>query len=143
MATKAQIENLLKQFEQIHPVKFFKCMDDTMAGAGAVLKVLYESGEVLTAGRLSEELGVSTARVAVLLKKMAAKGLIDKERGVLDARITYVKLTELGTKTIQEMQSEMYRQIGIVIDTIGEERMQEFVKTAALIEDIVTPPRFN
>ena len=47
MATIAQIERMLAELERIHPVAFFRRMDETQAGIGAVL-----------------------------IRKMAAKGLI-------------------------------------------------------------------
>lgn len=143
MATEAQVEMILKRVECAFPIDFFKRIDEGQAGIGAVLRLLYESGESVTAGRISDELGVSTARVAVLIKKMVSKGLVTKERGVIDARITIVKLTEFGTKTYEEIRNDMYRQVGIVIDTIGEARLMEFFAIGEEIRNAVSPPKFN
>ena len=78
MATDKQILNMLKQMTSAHPAELFKHMDDTRAGIGAVLKLLYTADAPITAGMISERLNVSTARVAVVLKKMDAKGLFTK-----------------------------------------------------------------
>lgn len=142
MATEAQIERMLKRLERVHPVDCFKRIDEVQAGIGAVLRLLYESNEAVTAGRISEVLGVSTARVAVLIRKMVSKGLIIKEHGVMDARITIVRLTEFGTQTFEKMKEDLYRQMGIVIDTIGEERLIEFITIAEEIQGTITPPKF-
>ena len=72
MATTAQIERMLAELEGIHPVAFFRRMDETQAGIGAVLRLLHTSEEEITAGKISEVLNISTARVAVLIRKMAA-----------------------------------------------------------------------
>ena len=77
------------------------------------------------------------------LKKMASKGLITKEHSPIDARITLVKLTEYGAKTIEEMRDGMYQQMGIVIDTVGEERLLEFITIAEEIKNAITPPKFD
>ena len=114
-------------------------MDETKAGIGAVLRLLNDARETVTAGRISEILGVSTARVAVLLKKMEAKGLITKERDSADARITVVRLTELGGDKIAQMHSEMYRQIGHIIDVVGEARLIEFIEIAGEIQKAIIP----
>ena len=142
MATIAQIERMLAELERIHPVAFFRRMDETQAGIGAVLRLLHTSEEEITAGKISEVLNISTARVAVLIRKMAAKGLITKARSSADARVTMVGLTELGVRTVEEMRREMYRQMGLVIDAVGEERLREFLKIATEIRAAVNPPQF-
>ncbi len=142
MATIAQIERMLAELERIHPVAFFRRMDETQAGIGAVLRLLHTSEEEITAGKISEVLNISTARVAVLIRKMAAKGLITKARSSADARVTMVGLTELGVRTVEGMRREMYQQMGLVIDAVGEERLREFLKIAAEIRAAVNPPQF-
>ena len=142
MATIAQIERMLAELERIHPVAFFRRMDETQAGIGAVLRLLHTSEEEITAGKISEVLNISTARVAVLIRKMAAKGLITKARSSADARVTMVGLTELGVRTVEGMRREMYQQVGLVIDAVGEERLREFLKIAAEIRAAVNPPQF-
>lgn len=137
MATKSQIEMVLREFKKIHPphpVSLLQRIDETQEGVGAVLCLLHESDETVTAGRVSEVLGVSTARVAVLLKKMAAKGLITKGHDPADARVTVVSLTEQGRESIREIEGELYRQTGLVIDRVGEERVLEFIAIAQEIQ---------
>ena len=143
MACKAQIELVLAKMREVYPDKFFKCMDETQAGIGAVLRLLYESDGTATAGRISDLLQVSTARVAVLIKKMSAKGLVTKERGVVDARRTIVRLTACGEQVIKEMQEMLYRQIGLAIDTVGEERLLDFIQTAKELQRAMEPPDFH
>ncbi len=141
MATREEIDQVFRRLEQIKPSFLFKRADEVQAGIGAVLKLLYESSQPVTAGNISDELNVSTARVAVLIRKMAAKGLVTKEHGLLDARVTYVKLTELGEKTICEMREDLDQVLGSVIDAVGLERLQEFLDIADEIGKAVRPPR--
>lgn len=142
MATKAQIAMVLEEFKKIHPPHpsgFLQRIDERQEGVGAVLCLLHESEDTVTAGRISEVLGVSTARVAVLLKKMAAKGLITKERAPSDARVTVVELTEQGKAAIREIEEEIFRQMGLVIDKVGEERVLEFITITKEIQNAVAP----
>ncbi len=139
MAKASQIESIFERLEKINAKAAFNCVDETKAGIGAVLRLLNDARETVTAGRISEILGVSTARVAVLLKKMEAKGLITKERDSGDARITVVRLTELGGDKIAQMHSEMYRQIGHIIDVVGEARLIEFIEIAGEIQKAIIP----
>lgn len=140
MATREQIEMVLDKMEKANPVEFFKKVDETQAGVAAVLRLLYESRGVVTAGKISELLNVSTARVAVLLKKMVNKGLITKEQDVADGRVTIVKLTELGNTIVCEMREDMYAQVGHIIDVVGEERVMEFISIAEEIRVAAKKP---
>ena len=120
-----------------------KCVRHTRAGIGAVLCLLYEADGALTAGKISDLLQISTARVAVLIKKMDAKGLVTKERGIVDARRTIVRLTACGEQLVQEMQDVLYRQIGLAIDAVGEERLLDFIETAKELRCVMEPHDFR
>lgn len=40
-----------QKMQECHPAELFRCMDDTKAGLGAVLRILYTAKEPVTAGR--------------------------------------------------------------------------------------------
>lgn len=143
MATREQIELLRKYFEESSPVEFFKTVDSKQVGMEAILSLLYEAKKAITAGMISEAMGVSTARVAVLLRKMSEKGLITKETYALDARVTVVRLTERGEDIVRRRQEEALSRIGEVIDKVGMERMLEFARTSKEIRSIMKRPDFD
>ena len=137
MATQEQIKTLLDELLQADPTDFQKRMDEVSYGIGAVLRFLYFSeGTVVTAGKISEYMGISTARVAVLLKKMTAKGLIEKEHDAADARVTVVTLSDTGRAAVEKMRGNLYAHIGKLIDGIGMDRMMEFVEVIKEIHAI-------
>lgn len=126
--TKEETEKLAEEFIRSRPMRFLKDVNATNAGIGLVLKLLHISTEgKLTAGDISESMGVSTARVAVLLKKMEKKGLIVKESDKTDARVTVVCLSEEGRKKASEMQRNMLERISTVIDKLGEDKFRQFI----------------
>lgn len=143
MATREQVEKVLEKMERLHAANLLKSFDDVRMGMGAVLRLLHESEETVTAGRISGFMGVSTARVAALLNKMAARGLITRESHANDARITVVRLTPLGEKTVTQMKDGIYRQAERVIDRVGEKRLMEFFDTADEIQSVVSPPEID
>lgn len=106
MATQEQIRRIFQKMRESHPKEFFHHMDETQAGIGAVLRLLYIEKKPVTAGKISDTLGISTARVAVLLRKMESRGLIIKEKNPLDARVTIVRLTDI-TRLVQTEGSTM------------------------------------
>lgn len=124
MATEEEIQKFMDMMDQMHPIQDFNKIDATKAGIGAVMRFLDESGRPVTAGEISEQLHVSTARVAVLLKKMEAKGFIVRKSHDRDARITMVCLTEEGEKIIRKIHQGMKKNVEKMIDQIGTERLE-------------------
>lgn len=140
MATKEQIEIVMKDFQDAHPVDFYYKINETRAGIGAVLRFLYESEGTVTAGKISAYMGVSTARVAILLKKMTAKGLIIKETDKADARVTVVRLSEYGEEAVEKVIRDIYHQVNVVIDKVGMERMLEYAQISREIKEAIKAP---
>lgn len=137
MATQAQIEILLEVLQKAPPSEHFQKIDKSTMGIRAILRYLSESSEQATAGEISKALGVSTARVAVLLKKMVAKNLLEKQSDPADGRLVVVRLSSLGNDTARRLRSEMYTQLGILIDGIGMERMLEFAAISREIRAVM------
>lgn len=128
MISKERIEYIAKELSKAHPTNFFKIINNFNAGIGFVLKLLYTSNNTcLSAGEISEAMCVSTARVAVLLKKMEKQDLIVKEENPLDARVTIVRLTENGKNIAKKMKENMIANIEKVVDKIGEEKILQFI----------------
>ena len=88
-------------------------------------------------------MNVSTARVTVLLKKMTAKGLITKENDTTDSRITIVRLSPSGKTVIDKINRKMRQKIEKVIDTIGMDKMREFISLSEKIQSIMGKPEKN
>lgn len=143
MASQEEIERLLRQIRTIGPFEMFKNIDRSEAGINAVLRCLYESEETVTAGKLSEKLEISTARVAVLLKKMAVKGLIERKCDPSDGRVVVVKLSEYGEETARKNIEDVYARVNEMIDKIGMERMLEFVAISREIHSLMTNTKFD
>ncbi len=141
MASEEQIRMMLTKMAQAHPIELFKCMNEVKAGIGAVLRLLYETGEPMSAGAISKKIGISTARVAVLLKKMEQKGMIKKEQSSEDARVTMVQLTEFGRTNIEKMKQELFLQMGQIIDHVGEERLMEYFEVSEEIRNTIKMPK--
>lgn len=130
MATQEQIEQISTLLEGAHPVDLFQKMHTSEAGIGAGLRFLYESDRAVTAGDISRFMHVSTARVAVLLRKMELKGYILRAPGPTDARTTLITLSPLGRQTAEDMRADFHRRLSTVIDQVGIEKMMEFISIA-------------
>lgn len=141
MATNEQIEILLEKFKKAPPSECFQNSDMNTAGIRAILKLLNETDERITAGKIREYMKVSTARVAVLLKKMVAKGLIERENDLTDGRIVVVKLSADGKQLADRLKEDLYIHIGDMIDKVGMERMLEFAAISNEIHAVMRTSR--
>lgn len=129
MATTEQIEYLMREWPKAHPANFFKVFNDSNTGIGFALKLLYSAEDNrLSAGAISEAMGVSTARVAVLLKKMESRGLITRESDRTDARVRVVCLSESGRTVAERMNCNIRQYIANVIDKVGMEKLVQLVE---------------
>ncbi|MBE6642614.1 MAG: MarR family transcriptional regulator [Ruminococcaceae bacterium] len=137
MATGEQIEVLLELMRKAPPSEQFQNIDKNTMGIRAILKYLYETDGRVTAGKISEHMKVSTARVAVLLKKMVAKGLIERESDSEDGRIVVVRLSEYGRQSAYRLRENIYKTMGEIIDRVGMDRMLEFAEISNEIHDVL------
>ena len=73
-------------------------------------------------------MNVSTARVAVLIKKLEERELVEKTSDPSDARKTMLKISENGIKRIEEHRNNFIDFFSSVIDRIGEEKFTQFIE---------------
>lgn len=140
MATVEEIETLLGLLMKAPPSESLQKFDMSTAGIRAILKLLNETEGKMTAGRISELMHVSTARVAVLLKKMTAKGLIEKQTDSEDRRVVVVKLSDSGRATAEKFKAHLYGNIGDMIDKVGMKKMLEFAAISGEIHSVMKKP---
>lgn len=139
MATQEQIEQIMARVGQSRPVEMDRqkragFSDNGMMG---VLLLLYRSSQTVTAGMVSEVLHISTARVAVLIKKMVDKELVVRETGAKDARITEIRMTKHGREVVEAVQKERREQLEAIIDQVGMDRLLEYFDVANEIRSIM------
>lgn len=138
MATQEQIHRVLARMKDALPGPLCRRIDESSSGAAAVLGSLYHAEGPLTAGQLSARCHVSTARMAVLLKKMEARGYLTRSPGEKDARTVEIALTPRGLEEARAIGRELERQMGKLIDQIGEERLLAFAQVGREIRETMT-----
>ncbi len=126
-----EAEKLIWNMMQHVPKGRLFITDEFSHGEVKMLEYLFMTGDGLTAGQLSEKLGVSTARTARMLKTLEGKGLIRRGADENDKRRVLVFLTEEGKrrgeskyKQMKEYFSELFRRLGEE-DTLAALRLIE------------------
>ena len=133
MVSEAEVWRILSEFNSIKPVEFLQQIDVNSMGIGKVLGFI----SCANAGEISDFMEVSTARVAVLLKKMSDKGLIVKHSDPKDARRVLVSITDEGRTLLKEKREEILLYAGAIIDRFGKEKIEDFIQACREIKSIV------
>lgn len=137
MSTEKEVKEVHELFEKNRKVHFLHMFSDVNKGSFAVLKFLKENDCSSNSGEISNFLGVSTARIAAVLKKLEEKKLIQRKASSVDARITIVSLTELGKLKCAEKEKELNNCIKKIIDELGMEKIRDLSETLNKINHIM------
>ncbi|MDD4370520.1 MAG: MarR family transcriptional regulator [Anaerostipes sp.] len=119
---------LLEKMQGSCPNQLFQKINDFDHGIIFVCIYLYCQEEEVIAGDIANEMKVSTARVATLLKKMEKRHLIRKYRSPKDARKTVVEITEEGKSFVEEKREKAISKMEHIMDEVGKEEMEVFVE---------------
>ena len=135
MSTREEALELLLKLRSCRPRSFFGKVDESQRGTGFVLGYLRESEHEVVSGELARELGVSTARIAALLKTMEKNGLIVRQRSAEDARRTVVKITRAGIEYNERIREFIISRMELLIEKVGAEELEEFIRISDKIRD--------
>ncbi len=138
MDTRDQAIQLLKELKDVQPQHFFDKYNIIDKGIFFILGYLAKTNDEVIAGDLAKELHVSTARIATLLKKMESRTLIRRYISNEDARKTVVILTEKGRNMVRKMDNDLIEGMMKLINEIGFEDMQEFIRISNKIKTIAS-----
>lgn len=135
MTTGEKYNEIFEHIINRKPSGFQKLIGDVNSGVCAVLRILYETADSLSLGKISEKLEISEARVTALVKKMIKKGYIEKEKDKSDARVTNIRLTSSGKQAVENLGEILLCNIAMVANEVGIEKLVEYLKLTDEIEE--------
>jgi len=132
-----EVFNLINKLKNNNPFQGFKQISNFDNGMSFVLLYLCDESKDIYASTISEEMGISRARVGVLLNKMLSKGYIKKVTNKNDARIDVIKITNLGKEKCEQINNEIVKNISKLINKFGYEKLNNFVDMACRIKEVL------
>ena len=90
-------------------------------GEDAVLVCLYSWDHPVFAGEFIDRLGLTTGRIANILKKLEEKRYITRTADREDRRRVYVSLTDTGRRHAEKRRQAMVRACREALDALGPE----------------------
>ena len=106
----------------------------TLRGEMAVMRLLHNSRQKMTAGELSSRLDMTTSRIAAVLGSLQKKGLL--ERRVM------VSLTEAGDRLCEKRKRHFMSKISKMLAMLGEDA-PTFVHLIGRVFEITSSPEFR
>ncbi len=137
MLEKNEAEYVFDHLMKNQSFVLLKLFNDTNTGIGAVLRILKESTLPVSARKISEMMGVSEARITILLKKMQNRGYIVREKDYKDARVTIVKLTKEGEEQAKNLHDTLCKNIETIIHCVGFEKIEQYVRLTDEINNAI------
>lgn len=83
--------------------------------------------------QLAQYLDLDKSSMTGLIDRAERRGLVERISSVNDRRVIHVRVTLEGHKIIQEVSSEIERQIKIMTETLLENERSQFIAIAAKI----------
>ncbi len=105
----------------------------------AEVRVLYELAHQpgTTASELGRELDLDPGYLSRILRKLDARGLVDRHKSPHDGRESHLRLTDVGQRTFEALQSDARAQIGGLLTQLSEPRQERLVRAMAQIEHLL------
>ena len=113
---------------QMRNRKNSKKISDSMRGEHFVLAYLAKHGGSAITSEISNEMGISSARIAATLNTLEAKGLVTRRIDERDRRRILVELTEAGRQREAVHAKHMLDVMVQMLKDLGEEDAKEFLR---------------
>ena len=96
-------------------------------GESGVLLYLYHMNRPMYPGELTEKLGLTTGRIANILKVLEESDLVVRTPDALDKRRVQVALTSRGEQVAEEQNREAVRFHAQLIEQLEEDEARQFL----------------
>ncbi len=137
MAKREDVLTAMHLFETTRPQRAFEEMSKQAMGSFAVLRYLSETDGDITSATISKALNISSARMAVLLKKLDAKELITRAHSPNDARAIALKLSAKGEAFVDMQNDRMYDITEKIVDELGLDEIKKLLKNLTKMKKII------
>lgn len=107
-------------------------------GESFVLGYLSESSKPVSPKEICDAMNISSARIAMILNKLEAKGMVKRKQNSDDGRYTVVELLPAGTIQRQKNMEKFNQSAMRFLEALGPEDAADYVRLQSKIADIYT-----
>lgn len=122
----------------------FERLNRLFRGEVRAMYYIDEMGEAgIAPSRLSERMGVSKARVTVILSTLSRKGYVQMVASDSDRRCTSAHLTAEGKAYFEHQQIKTRAPFALLIERMGEEDASEFIRLLRIVDEKLPIEEFD
>lgn len=108
------------------------------AGQDGVILALAQEGS-MTPGQIAQKLGVKAPTMTRTIGRMEAQGFVERSAGDGDGRLTMVKLTEAGLKSVEHINASLADCNARAIEGLSAKDVKTVVKLLRSIDANLQP----
>ena len=122
-------DGLMQQLWRMNKMDLMVNIREFLEGESAALNYLNGCGEEsVTPSQISENICVSRARMANILRSLRGKGYIEMEISAADRRKMDVRITPAGREYCREKYDFLVRYFDLYVDVLGEEDIKDLTR---------------
>lgn len=129
-------KNMMEAFDCINNQELFERMKINFKGENLMLALLMNLGGKATPGELMKYTECTAARLTAIAKSLETKGFVSRIQNSEDKRSTIIEMTSEGITKFMNMQKEAIESILNVIEKLGENDAEEFIRLIKRISEI-------
>lgn len=118
----------LQKMYVFHKGKQQKKTDDFLQGGSFILQYINLRNEDVIPSEISNEMSISTARIAAALGNLESKGLITRQIDINDRRRILVSLTPEGKEIAEKQHQDVLKNVTQMLQSLGEYDAKEYVR---------------
>lgn len=124
-------------FSKLKPNSLNNILNEFNRGEIGVLSYLAFDKNEVSAGELSDNLNVTTARIASILNSLESKEYISRSENIKDKRKILVRITKQGKELAIKAKQEIIDKIIKIIQEVGYEELKNYIDVALKIKKIL------
>lgn len=113
-------------------------IDESMQGEHFVLHLISFHQRSVLPSEISNEMGISSARIAAALNSLERKGLITRQIDLSDRRRILVDLTPEGKALAEEQHQKAMETLTNTLRQLGEQDAREYVRITGRLAELAT-----
>jgi DNA-binding MarR family transcriptional regulator len=142
MDYKDMASEFMQNMQKMHKLRQAspqKQIDESMRGEHFVLQFIAVHQGYVLPSEISNEMGISSARIAATLNGLERKGLITRQIDINDRRRILVDLTPKGKTLVKEHYQEAMEMITKMLSKLGEHDAREYVRIIGRLAEVAPP----
>lgn len=112
-------------------------VNNLIKGEMAVLGCLRTENKPMLASEISSAVGISSGRLATVLRALEEKGQIERRRDEADRRCVWVVISESGSRRLECEYSKCIEFVAGILSELGEEDACELVRIFGRFTDVL------